>query len=351
MNGTSVAILDHMSALAEPTRTRILLLLEQHELTVSEVRAVLQLPQSTASRHLRALADSDWVTSRSEGTSNWYSMHRDDLDPAAERLWRLVREQAAASPTAMQDHRRLDGVLSERRTTSQEFFSSSAGQWDRLRDELFGQQFHLLALPGLVDADWTVGDLGCGTGQVAASLAPFVRRVIAVDGSAAMLEAARERLGGLDNVELRRGELESLPLDEAMLDAATLMLVLHHLPEPERVIVEVARVLRPGGRLLITDMMPHDRDGYRQQMGHVWLGFSDRQIERHLESAGFEQIRIHALPTDSDAKGPALFAATARRAGDSELQRGGTATPTTHHVRHDTRHSRISRRERDTSSS
>ena len=322
MNSAPVAILDHLSALADSTRTRILLLLEQHELTVSEICAVLQLPQSTASRHLRALADSDWVTSRSEGTSNWYRMRRDGLDPAAERLWRLVREQAAASPTAAQDDRRLDGVLSERRTTSQEFFSSSAGQWDRLRDELFGQQFHLLALPGLADAEWTVGDLGCGTGQVAASLAPFVRRVVAVDGSTAMLEAARARLGGLDNVELRRGELESLPLDDAMLDAATLMLVLHHLPEPQRVVAEVARVLRPGGHLLVTDMLPHDRDGYRQQMGHVWLGFSNRQIERYLQSAGFEQIRIHALPTDSRAKGPALFAATARRAGAGGLRHG-----------------------------
>ncbi|HJO38497.1 MAG: metalloregulator ArsR/SmtB family transcription factor [Vicinamibacterales bacterium] len=313
MNQSAVAILDHMSALAEPTRTRILLLLERHELTVTELCAVLQLPQSTTSRHLRALADAGWVTARAEGTSNWYTMFRDGLDAAAERLWRLVREQAAASPAAAQDHRRLEGVLAKRRTTSQAFFSSSAGQWDRLRDELFGERFHLLALPGLAGDDWTVGDLGCGTGQVAASLAPFVERVIAVDGSAAMLQAAKQRLRGTDNVELRRGELESLPIDDAMLDAVTVMLVLHHVPEPERVFTELARVLRPGGRVLLTDMLPHDREQYRQQMGHVWLGFSETQIARYLEDAGFDCVRVTALPTDSRVKGPALFAATARR--------------------------------------
>ena len=311
MNQNAVAILDHMSALAEPTRTRILLLLERRELTVSELCAVLQLPQSTTSRHLRALADSGWVTARAEGTSNWYSKLRDGLDPAAERLWRLVREQASDSPTATQDHRRLEGVLTDRRETSREFFNSSAGQWDRLRDELFGDRSHLLALPGLADERWTVGDLGCGTGQVAASLAPFVERVIAIDGSAAMLHAAKQRLRGVRNVELRRGELEALPLDDGMLDAATVMLVLHHIPQPEHVFAEIARVLRPGGRLLLADMLPHDREQYRQQMGHVWLGFSDTQVRQYLDDAGFGQIRVTALPTDSRVKGPALFAATA----------------------------------------
>jgi len=91
------------------------------------------------------------------------------------------------------------------------------------------------------------------------------------------------------------------------------MLVLHHVPEPERVFTELARVLRPGGRVLLTDMLPHDREQYRQQMGHVWLGFSETQIARYLEDAGFDCVRVTALPTDSRVKGPALFAATARR--------------------------------------
>ena len=171
---TSPAILDHLSALADTTRSRILLLLDRHELTVSELCGIMQLPQSTVSRHLKALADSGWIAARAEGTSHLYAMTRDELDPPARRLWALVREQVGADAAALQDQRRLQAVLAERRTKSQEFFSSSAGQWDRLRDELFGDRFHLAALPAFADADWTVGDLGCGTGQVTAALAPFV---------------------------------------------------------------------------------------------------------------------------------------------------------------------------------
>jgi ArsR family transcriptional regulator len=265
------------------------------------------------SRHLKALADGGWVAARAEGTSNLYTMTRDDLDPAARRLWLLVREQVGASTAAAQDQRRLQAALAERRTKSQEFFSSSAGQWDRVRDDLFGDRFHLAALAALAEGTWTIGDLGCGTGQVSAALAPFVARVIAVDASAAMLQAARKRLGGVDNIELRRGELEALPIDDARLDAATLMLVLHHVPEPERALGEIARVLKPGGRAIVVDMLPHDRESYRQQMGHVWLGFGDDHVRRLFQQAGFEDVRIVSLPPDAKAKGPGLFVATARR--------------------------------------
>src|SRR3954463_14659300 len=185
MNGAAPAILDHLSALSDGTRSRILLLLDRHELTVSELCGIVQLPQSTVSRHLKALADSDWVASRAEGTSNVYTMTR-ELDSSARRLWLLVREQVGSSPAAAQDQRRLQAVLAERRTKSQEFFSSSAGQWDRVRDDLFGDRFHLAALPAFADPEWIVGDLGSGTGQLTAAIAPFVRHVIAVDASAAM---------------------------------------------------------------------------------------------------------------------------------------------------------------------
>ena len=311
----SPAILDHLSALADTTRSRILLLLDRHELTVSELCGIMQLPQSTVSRHLKALANTGWIAARAEGTSNLYAMTRDDLDPSARRLWALVREQVGPTAAAVQDQRRVQTVLAERRTKSQEFFSSSAGQWDRLRDELFGERFHLAALPAFADAEWTVGDLGCGTGQLTAALAPFVARVVAVDGSAAMLQAAKKRLHGLENVELRRGELEALPIDDARLDAATLALVLHHLPEPDRALREVSRVLKPGGRLLIVDMLPHDRESYRQQMGHVWLGFSDEHVRRILDESGFADVRIVPLSPDPKSKGPGLFVATAKRRG------------------------------------
>jgi ubiquinone/menaquinone biosynthesis C-methylase UbiE len=306
-------ILDHLSALADTTRSRILLLLDRHELTVTELCGIMQLPQSTVSRHLKALADTGWIASRAEGTSNLYAMTRDDLDPAARRLWALVREQIGPSAAAVQDHRRLHAVIADRRTKSQEFFSSSAGQWDRLRDELFGERFDLGALAAFVDPEWVVGDLGCGTGQLSAALAPFVARVIAIDGSAAMLQAAKRRLQGFPNVELRRGEIEDLPVDNARLDAATLALVLHHLPAPERALAEVARVLKPSGRVLVVDMLPHDRESYRQQMGHVWLGFSDDHVRRILGESGFDHVRVVPLPPDSKSKGPGLFVATGRR--------------------------------------
>src|SRR5712675_742946 len=296
MNARPPVILDHLASLADTTRSRILLLLDRHELTVSELCGIVQLPQSTVSRHLKALADSDWVAARAEGTSNLYTMTRDELDPSARRLWLLVREHVGSSPAAAQDQRRLQAVLAERRTKSQEFFSSSAGQWDRVRDDLFGDRFHLAALAALAERSWTVGDLGCGTGQVSAALAPFVAHVVAVDASAAMLQAARKRLSRFDNIELRRGELEGLPIDDGRLDAATLMLVLHHVPEPERALAEVARVLKPGGRAMIVDMLPHERENYRQQMGHVWLGFGEEPMRRLLIESGFEEIRIVALP-------------------------------------------------------
>jgi ArsR family transcriptional regulator len=177
--------------------------------------------------------------------------------------------------------------------------------------ELFGDEFFLWAVLGLIDPTLVVGDLGCGTGQLTETVAPYVRRVISVDGSTDMLDAARHRLGGAKNVELRQGELESLPIDGGELDVAMLSLVLHYSPSPARALAEVGRVVRKGGRVLVVDMLPHDREEYQQQMGHVWLGFSEKQISRFLAGAGFGEVRVRMLPADPDAKGPALFAAIA----------------------------------------
>jgi ArsR family transcriptional regulator len=313
MGPRAPAILDHLASLADTTRSRILLLLDRHELAVSELCTIMQLPQSTVSRHLKALADSGWIASRAEGTSNVYTMTREELDPPARRLWSLVRDQVGPTAAAAQDERRLRAALAARRTKSQEFFSSSVGQWDRLRDELFGERYHLAALAAFADSDWILGDLGCGTGQTTAALAPFVARVVAVDESAAMLQAARKRLHGVENVDFRRGELEALPIDDGRLDAATLMLVLHHVPEPERAVADVARVLKHGSRIVVVDMLPHDRESYRQQMGHVWLGFAEDHVGGMLADAGFTNARVVPLAPDARAKGPALFVATAEK--------------------------------------
>jgi ArsR family transcriptional regulator len=313
MGATQTEIFDDLTVLSDATRSRLLVLLERQELTVGELCAVLQLPQSTVSRHLKTLSDASWVVSRRDGTSRYYTLALDERGPAARRLWALLREQVSATPGADQDARRLKGVLARRQTKSAEFFESAAGQWDKLRCDLFGAASHLQALPALADERWVVGDLGCGTGQVAAALAPFVARVVAVDRSGDMLQAARRRLRDLPNVQVRRGELEALPIADAELDAATLLLVLHHLPDPAAALAETGRVLKPGGRVVIADMLPHDHEEYRAQMGHVWLGFADDQLRRLLGAAGFDGIRIVPMPPAPESKGPALFVATGRR--------------------------------------
>jgi ArsR family transcriptional regulator len=312
---TNGDIIARLGALADATRGRLLLALERHELTVGELRQVLQLPQSTVSRHLKTLADEGWVASRAEGPSRRYRMAA--LAVPVRRLWAVVRDQLRDMPAARQDAHRVAGVLAQRRTTSEEFFAGAAGQWDALRAELFGQRADLHALLGLLDDQWTVGDLGCGTGQLSEALAPYVGRVVAIDASRAMLAAARKRLQAVPNTELRAGTLEALPVRTGELDAAMLSLVLHYTVEPTAVLAEAARALRPGGRLLIIDMLPHDREEYRARMGHVWLGFGREQLAEWLHEAGFDRLHHHALPADPAAKGPALFVASARRLPDA----------------------------------
>lgn len=309
---TAPALFGQMTALADPTRSRVLLALERNELTVNELRAILQLPQSTISRHLKMLGAEGWVEARAEGTSRHYRLASDSLDPASRRLWHIVRDEVLRTSAAEHDARRTQAVLAERSTRSQQFFSTSAGQWDKMRLELFGRRADI-ALLGLLDESWTVADLGCGTGAVALSLAPFVKRVIAVDESTAMLSAARKRLHGIGNVDIRSGRLEALPLDDGEVDVALLFLVLHYVTDPARVISESARALRPGGRLLVLDMMPHDRQDLRQTMGHLWQGFDRATLGGWMEAAGLEGFRYSELPADPEAKGPTLFAASGKR--------------------------------------
>ena len=204
-------------------------------------------------------------------------------------------------------------MLATKQTRSQAFFNSAAGQWDKLRREMFGERFDLVALAGLLEDNGGVGDLGCGTGQIAETLAPFVHQVIAIDNSRAMLKAARQRLAAGSRVEFRQGNLTALPIDDATLDAAVMCLVLHHVADPAAVIREVARVTRPGGRFLLVDMLSHDRREYQQQMGHVWLGFEPEQVQQWFGNAGFDNLRLQPLAPVPQAKGPPLFVARGRR--------------------------------------
>lgn len=305
------SVFDRLQTLADETRVRLLLLLEEHELTVSELCAVVQLPQSTVSRHLKVLADGGWVRSRAEGTSRHYRW----AEPAGEAgdLWGVVRARARAESRASADVERAKVVLVERRERSRAFFSSAASDWDGLRDALFGNGIELQALFGLLDPGWTVADLGAGTGALSVRLAACVDRVIAVDGSDEMLAALRRRVGGARNVDVRRGELEALPVEDATVDVAFMVLVLHYIVEPRDALAEALRVLRPGGRLIVVDMREHDREEYRAEMGHVWPGFAEGQLEAWAVRAGFADARRTALAPNVDAKGPPLFLATMRK--------------------------------------
>ena len=324
---------DRLAALSDSARLRILRILEKEELSVGELAAVLQFPQSTVSRHLRVLGEASagdggatrparetgeqgkpgWLVKRTEGTSTLYRMVLDDLSIPCRALWMTVREQLSETPELAEDARRLTGVIAERRTDTRSFFGRVAGAWDEVRNELFGHRATLQALLPLIPRHWVVADLGCGTGNAAEVLAPCVKRVIAVDQSPQMIAAARKRLSGLENVEFVQGELEKLPLKAASVDAAVCVLVLHHVPDPAGAVREMARILRPGGTALIVDMAEHDRTGYRQTMGHRWLGFGVPQVLRFLTDAGLTDPRFLALPPDSQARGPGLFACTASR--------------------------------------
>lgn len=304
-----------LQSLADRTRLRLLRLLERQELGVVELCDVLQLPQSTVSRHLKVLADQRWVKSRRSGTTHLYRTILDELEPAARKLWLLAREQTSDWATVRQDELRLTRLLNEARRAgnSQAFFAGAAGQWDKLRRDLYGESFTSAASFALLPKDWAIADLGCGTGEMSHRLAGQVRRVIGIDNSDAMLRAARKRLGELSNVELICAELGSLPLADSICNAAMLVLVLTYIADIEPVLREARRIVQPGGKLVTVDLLPHDRDDFRRMMGQQHPGFDPEDVQRWLQAAGFIDIQIQTLAPEPNAKGPALFLATGTR--------------------------------------
>ena len=306
------ALLGWMEGLADATRLRLLRVLEREELSVQELCEVLQLPQSTVSRHLKHLADQRWLAARRQGTAMFYRFS-DAADAGARRLWKVARSETDGWATVEQDELRLEARLRARRAGAQEFFASAAREWESLRAELYGLRFEREALFALLPPEWTVADLGCGAGTVSASLAPHVRRVIAVDQSAAMLRTARRRLDGAANVELHRGELESLPLADASCDAAVAVLVLSYVAEVSSVLAEAARILKPRGRLVVVDLARHADDAFARRMGQSRLGFAAEDLQKALAQAGLEAVSVRPLPPEASAKGPALLLATASK--------------------------------------
>ena len=300
-----------MEGLADPTRLRLLHVLERHELGVAELCAVLQQPQSTVSRHLKVLTGEGWIEARRQGANRLYRM-AGEVDPAARRLWKVARGESERWSALQHDQLRLERTLRERRG-GEDFFAGAAGDWDRLRAEWYGTGFGVAALLALLDPSWTVADLGCGTGALAAALAPAVRRVVGVDRSADMLRTARRRTAGQDNVELRRGALEELPVEAASCDAALLVLSLGWVEDPPRALAEAARILRPGGRLALVDAVLHDDEDFRRRAGQLRPGFAPAAVVEMLRAAGLADATCHPLPPEPGARGPALLLARARR--------------------------------------
>ncbi|MCB9848934.1 MAG: metalloregulator ArsR/SmtB family transcription factor [Phycisphaeraceae bacterium] len=307
-----VPIAERLAALAEGDRLRMLRVLEREELSVGEVAQVMQQPQSTVSRRLKILTESGWLRRRSVGTSAFYALVQDDLPESARRLWTTVRQSLDDDPQTHDDLLRLQAVLASRHHDSQAFFGRVVGEWDTIRTELFGAGFTPPALLGLLDPSWVVADIGCGTGNAPEHLASHVRRVIAVDQSQPMLEAAAKRLARFDNVEFRLGDAASLPIEDRAVDAVVCVLVLHHLDTPELALREMRRVLKPGGVALLVDMTAHQREEFRAQMGHRRLGIAADEMIALLDGAGFTEARVSALPVAPGARGPSLFVATAR---------------------------------------
>ncbi len=307
------AWLARLGTLGDLTRLRLLRLLEKQELGVGELARATRLPQSTVSRHLKMLFEAALVQKRNEGTATLYVLPAGGVDADAQSLWALTRDRLGASPEFDEDDARLIEVLSERRADSRAFFGRVGREWDRLRGELFGERCTGAALLGLLDPNWIVADIGCGTGEATELLAPFAAKVVAIDREQSMLVAARARLGDFDNVDFREGDLNALPAKAGEFHAAVAMLVLHHVADVSAALREIARTLRPGGTLLFVDMVAHGHQEFRLTMGHQHLGFSETDVASLAKSSGFAPPRYRRLRAETERKGPGLFVAAMRK--------------------------------------
>ena len=302
-----------LAMLSDPARLRVLRALEAHELAVGEIARALQMPQSTASRHIKPLFDAQFVTRRVEGTTSLYRADSLTLSSEVRALWTLTRTRLESTPQSNDDDARLAAVIASRRMGSTGFFGRIGGEWDSIRRTLFGEFIGSDAVLGLLDPKWVVADIGCGTGEVSQRIAPYVGRVLAIDREAAMIDAAKRRLSGVRNIEFRQGDVMKLPLKDCALDAAVAMLLFHHVDDPSAAVIELARTLKVGGRLLVIDMVEHDRSEYRTTMGHQHLGFSQRDAKTWARASGLNLDRWSRITPGVDVRGPGLFSALMTR--------------------------------------
>lgn len=289
-----------LNAAAEETRLRLLALLAQSELTVSEVVAILGQSQPRVSRHLKLLVEAGLVERRREGA--WAFFRLAPGGPAGALARDLSNWLDVDDPVLAEDRARLAEVRQARAENAARYFAAHAAEWDDIRS--------LHAPETLVEAAMieAVGDrpvrnlldLGVGAGRMLELFAPLAERAIGVDLSTAMLAVARGRMEetGLRNVQLRQGDIYALPIERNSIDLAVMHQVLHYLDDPARALREAARVLAPGGRLLVVDFAPHQEEALRDKHAHRRLGFSDVEIAGLLAQAGLETVLHRELAPD-----------------------------------------------------
>jgi ArsR family transcriptional regulator len=302
---------------SDPTRVRILALLEREELAVQELMDVLGMAQSRVSRHLAILREAGLVDDRRDGTYVFYRFVAPGPGPWQD-AWALVSRTLQRDPTGERDLAALSQVMDARAARTRSFFDSVGPEWDALRKVFNDDALRARAIARLVTPGLRVADVGTGTGILAAELARLGLRVIAVDNSARMLDAARAKLAaeaGAD-VELRRGEASVLPLADGEVDAALAHMVLHYLPSPADAVREMARVVAPGGSVVLVDFVRHAHEWMRQELGVAWLGFEPDEIAGWCAEAGLVGLRQESFEGRSGARDlPATFIASARKPG------------------------------------
>ena len=288
-------ILDIFKALADEGRLRILRSIDQAELSVAEIVQALEMPQSTVSRHLKPMREAGLVESRRDGTSVYYN--RGPLfDDAA--FAQILNERLKEISVAHRDAAAVDRVLDLRRQISREFFDEIAGRYGTLTEPGGGWQALAAALAAGF-AGKTVADLGCGEGYLALLLARFAEKVIAFDQSEKMLKLVAEKAAEQnisERLDLRVGILEDLELSGEVLDAVFISQALHHTSDPEDVVRSAAAGLKPGGQLIILDLVRHEHEWTREQWADQWLGFDPLEIRGWLTQAGIKPLVLDSLP-------------------------------------------------------
>jgi len=288
-------LLAALRAVAEPTRLRLLALCAEGELTVSELTDILGQSQPRVSRHLKLLCEAGLLDRFREANWVFYRLARGN--EGAERLVSMVPTE---DPVVALDRERLDQVKRQRAAAAEAYFRTNAPHWDHIRSLHIDERDVEAALVALL-ADEPIDDLldiGTGTGRVLEVMAPRVERALGVDLSREMLAVARVNLerAGARNCAIRQGDMYQLPAPGASFDAVVIHQVLHYAERPDRAIAEAARVLRPGGRLVIADFAPHELEFLRTEHAHRRLGFADGEIMEFCRAAGLSPLKPVHLP-------------------------------------------------------